>query len=224
MDPIYCGTPFPPFGPFGPGGGFPGAGYPGGYPGSFGPSFPGFGSPGGPFPYNYGVGHGNLPDATVGQHGFLFPQDTRGYAVDLNNNGRYDRGQDGVLGMDLNHDGRVDNREIEQTNQRMKAFGGNYDLNGDGKVNFCERIQGRQMQQEMQGYDRNHDGRLDTNEFASAGGRVLIDHNRDGQFGRGEQYSPYSFPTPGFGAGSLGSVDPRFGTSVTGHTAWGWGY
>lgn len=181
------------------------------------PSFPGMGGvPGmGCCPRPWGGGfptwQGNLPDSQVGQGGWLFQN--KGYGIDLNGNGRYDRGQDGVLAFDLNHDGKIDKQEIEESNQRLKAFGGNYDLDGDGKVNFCERIRGQQYQREMQGLDRDGDGRLSAHELAQGGGRVLIDQNRDGNFQPWEQHSPYNFPTPGFGQGSIGYVDPRFNTT-----------
>ncbi|MEW6283159.1 MAG: hypothetical protein AB1758_31400, partial [Candidatus Eremiobacterota bacterium] len=93
-----------------------------------------------PCPYPINTGHGNLPNANVGWHGFF--NRTDGYGLDLNNNGRYDRGQDGVLAFDLNRDGKLSGKEIEESRDRLKAFGGNYDFNNDGKVNFCERARG----------------------------------------------------------------------------------
>lgn len=179
--------------------------------------------PPGPFgPYGgYNSGHGNLPYAHVGNHGFFGLQPTQGYGLDLNNNGRYDRGQDGVLAFDLNRDGRVTPDEIEQSRQRLNSFGGNYDQNGDGHVSFCERLSGRRQQREMQGLDLDGDGRLSAYELARGGGRVLVDGNRDGRFQPWEQHSPFNFPTPGFGRGSINQVDPFWGgTSVHNH---GWG-
>ena len=125
-----------------------------------------------PTPWNWNQGHGNLPNANVGQHGFLGLCNTRGYGLDLNNDGRYTRGQDAVLAMDLNRDGKITPQEIQESRQRLNAMGGNFDLNGDGKVSFCERMKGQQYQQQMRCHDRNHDGRLDASEFAGAGGRV----------------------------------------------------
>lgn len=156
----------------------------------------------------YPTWNGNMPDSQVGRGGWLF-QD-KGYAVDQNGNGRYDRGKDAVIAFDLNRDGKVDTHEMEESNQRLKAFGGNYDMNGDGKVNFCERIKGHSYQCQMQGMDHDRDGRLNTHELAQGGGRVMVDQSRDGHFQPWEQYSPYRFPTPGFGTGSIGYVDPRF--------------
>lgn len=162
-----------------------------------------------------------LPDASVGQRpGFFGPQETKGYGVDLNHNGRYDRGRDGVLAFDLNHDGKIDDKEVQGSNERLKAFGGNYDLNGDGKTTMCERIKGGGYQREMQRKDANHDGVLDGNEIAQGGGRVLIDHNRDGHTDASEQYNPNFFPTRGgHGRGSIDYVDPRNNSVQT--TNWG---
>lgn len=168
---------------------------------------------------------GNLPYAQVGNPGW-FSNGTQGYGVDLNGNGRYDRGQDGVLAMDLNRDGKVDKNEIEQSRKRLMAFGGNYDFNGDGRVGLFERIQGGALRGSMQQYDTNGDGQLQPWEFAQAGGRVLVDQNQNGNFGRGEQYSPYGFPTPGFGSGSLGTVNPfwnQTGVNRNGGFGGGWG-
>lgn len=196
----------------------------------YGYGFPTFwGFPGGPFAptpgfYSYPTGQGNIADANVGQTGFWpFSQSTEGYALDLNHNGQYDRGTDGVIGFDLNHDGRVDNKEVEASNKRLKAFGGNYDLNADGHVTPCEKFQGKQYQNEMKGMDFNHDGRLSAQELSAGGGRVLIDHDRNGQFSPWEQYSPYAYPTPGFGVGSIGYVDPQAGYTQGWNSGWGWG-
>ncbi len=168
-------------------------------------------------------GHGNLPYAQVGNGGFLGVGPRAGYGLDLNNNGRYDAGQDGVLAMDLNRDGLVDRGEIEQSRRRLMAFGGNFDFNGDGRVELVEHLQGRHFGAEMSRYDRDRDGRLSPWEFSSAGGRVMVDGNRDGGFQPWEQHSPYNFPTPGFGRGSLGMVDPWNNYSGAHHRAPMWG-
>lgn len=179
-------------------------------------------SPWGPrCPRNHPTWHQNLPDSPVGQHGWWCPHTTQGYGIDLNGNGRYDRGQDGVLAFDLDHDGRIEDREIQESNQRLKAFGGNYDLNDDGKVTFCERMKAERYAQEMQHLDANQDGALDANELARGGGSICIDQNRDGHVQPWEQHSPYSFPTPGFGRGSIGYVDPRCNDTRVDH--WGRG-
>lgn len=177
-----------------------------------------------PHQYQSQSQHQNLPDSTVGRQGWLFKSNTEGYGVDLNGQGGYQRGQDGVIAFDRDRNGRVDGKEIEDSNKRLKAFGGNYDLDGNGKVSFCERIKGQRYQREMQQHDQDRDGKLSTHELSAAGGRVLIDQNQDGKFQSHEQHSPYSFPTPGGGQGSIGYVDPRQGHSQVNNTRWGWHY
>lgn len=184
------------------------------------PTFPG---PWGPQNYQWNQGHGNLPNANVGHHGFLGLATTNGYGLDLNNDGRYTRGQDGVVAMDLNRDGRITPQEIEESRARLNSMSGNYDINGDGKTTICERSQGQRYQREMRRYDADGDGRLNTWELNNAGGRVLVDQNRDGKFQPWETHSPFNFPTPGFGRGRLNFVDPFSNYSSVNHreTVWG---
>jgi len=194
--------------------------------GCYGPPMGGCGFPGpfGPPPtWNWNQGGGNLPNANVGNHGFLGLQTTNGYALDTNGDGRYTRGKDGVLAMDLNRDGRVTPQEIEGSRERLQAMGGNYDFNHDGRTTVCERMKGSSYQREMSRYDTNHDGRLNAGEFANAGGRVLVDSNRDGKFQPWEQHSPFNFPTGGFGQGRLNYVDPFCNTNSVNHQAGPWG-
>lgn len=168
--------------------------------------------------------HGNLDGAVVGHRHWLFGSSpVRGYGVDLNNNGRYDRGTDGVLAFDFNRDGSLGKKEITKSREMLRAFGGCDDLNGDGKVSFSERSKARKYRARMQKLDRNRDGRLSTHELARAGALVGVDHNRNGHIGRCETYSPYSIPTPGFGRGRLNFVDPARGYSQVNH-GWGWSH
>ncbi|MEW6281922.1 MAG: hypothetical protein AB1758_25170, partial [Candidatus Eremiobacterota bacterium] len=57
----------------------------------------------------------------------------------------------------------------------------------------------------------------------AAGGRVGVDHNRDGHFSRDETHSVFNFPTPGFGSGRLNFVDPRNNFTSVNH-GWGWAH
>ncbi len=72
-----------------------------------------------------------IPNATYAN---VAGQNKQGYALDFNNNGTFDR-NDGVLAFDLNKDGKMTAREIEQSRTMLKVFSGDSDLNGDGNVN-----------------------------------------------------------------------------------------
>ncbi|MBS2036077.1 hypothetical protein JST97_13895 [bacterium] len=174
-----------------------------------------------PGPWDWNESRENLDNATVGRHGFLGLERTRGYAVDRNGDGRYTPGQDMVLAMDLNRDGRVTPDEIEKSREMLQAMSGDFDFNHDGVVTICERLKGQAYQRQMRQYDTDRDGRLDAGEFARAGGRVLIDSNRDGRFQDWEQHSPFDFPTGGFGRGSINYIDPFCGqTSIHERGPW----
>ena len=200
-------------------------------PGCYDPTFPSFPRwpqpqpqicPQWPNPWGWNQERDNLENATVGRHGFLGLERTKGYAVDMNRDGRYTPGRDAVLAMDLNRDGRITPDEIEKSREKLQAMGGNYDFNHDGQVSICERMKGQGYQREMQRYDTDGDGRLDAGEFARAGGRVLVDSNRDGKFQDWEQHSPFNFPTGGFGRGRINYIDPFCGggTSVSERSPW----
>ena len=217
---------FPPLGGFPqfpqapsfPGGGFPGAG---GFGDGF-SQFPGF--PGGSQFPSFPGGH-QFPGFPGGNQNYGFNPEVRGQgtSIDLNRNGRYNAG-DAVLAFDFNRDGKVSHKELQQSRARMQAFGGNFDLNRDGKTTFIERIVGRGYQKDMQRLDTNRDGKLNAGEFAAGGGRVLVDTNRDGWMS--ENFSPFSFPTPGFGTGSIGQIDP-FNSNISvrqNASPWGGGF
>lgn len=166
----------------------------------------------------------NLTNAAVGSHGFLNSQTTNGFALDTNGSGRYEAGQDGVLAMDLNRDGRISPQEIEKSRNLLNAFNGNFDINGDGRTTPCEQMQGRGMQgRARQMLDPTGDGRISAGEFANAGGRVLVDQNRDGKFQPWENSSPFNFPQPGFGRGRLNGIDPFWGSSNITRSQPNWG-
>ena len=149
-----------------------------------------------------------------------------GYVLDLNRNGRYDRGQDGVLGFDMNRDGRIDRNDINNTNNMMKAATGNYDMNGDGRTTFFERIQGSALRGRYSQLDRNRDGRLDANEIAQGGGQVWIDQSRGGGVSRNELHSPFNLPNSrGYGPSQrLDYVDPFSRQSHTSNNWYGGGW
>ena len=177
--------------------------------------------------------HGNLdgvhvrPSGPRGLLGSLLGNDNRnsaqGYGIDLNQNGRYDRGQDGVLGFDYNRDGKISNKEIKGSREMMRALSGTNDVNGDGKVGCFEKLKAKGLRNKARrmGLFQNRNGSINKHSIARAGGRVLIDHNRDGKFNGYESrgHSPFNLPTRGFGPSQLDFVNPRGGFSGTSGTA-----
>jgi uncharacterized protein YuzE len=176
--------------------------------------------------------HGNLDGVHVrssGPRGFLGAivgndnrHSARGYGIDLNQNGRYDRGQDGILAFDYNKDGKVTNKEINRSREMMRALSGTNDVNGDGKVGCFEKLKakGLRKQSRRMGIRQNRDGSINKYSLSRAGGRVLIDSNRDGKFTGCESrgHSPFALPTRGFGPSQLDFVNPRCGYSGTSGT------
>jgi hypothetical protein len=148
---------------------------------------------------------------------FSKPQLNEGYGLDFNRNGRYDRGQDGVLVFDTNRDGRYDQKDVQGSNDMMQAASGNFDFNRDGKVSMGERMRGAVLRAKFQKLDTNRDGRLDSHEIARGGGRVWMDQDRNGKVGPGETSSVFNIPANGrFGPTErLDFVDPMARTSHT---------
>ena len=140
-----------------------------------------------------------------------------GYVLDTNRNGRYDRGRDGVLAFDMNGDGRITRKDVNNTNNLMKAATGNFDLNNDGRVTRFERARGHSLRRTYARLDRNRDGRLSSHEINNAGGRVWIDRSRGGGVGRNELHSVFNLPNSrGYGPSQrLNSVNPFSRTSHT---------
>lgn len=161
--------------------------------------------------------NGNLPDATVSSHKHLWwNHDVKGYGIDLNGNGQYDKGKDGVLAFDYNGDGKLSDNEIQKSRDMLKSMGGDYDFNGDGKVGFLERIRGKSLEKLSKKYDKNGDGRLDNGELQSGNAKVWKDADKDGRADSNELYNPSNIPTP-WGRGSIDYVDPRSHTTQIRH-------
>jgi hypothetical protein len=177
-------------------------------------------------PWNQGQYQQNSTDIYTGggnhfwrQRGHFFGQGTAGYGLNLNQQPGHQRGQDGVLVFDMNRDGKYDKKDVQNSNDLMKAATGNYDFNNDGKVDLLERIRGNALRNQYRRMDTNRDGRLDTNELANAGGKVWVDHSRGGGVSQNELYSPYSVPGQDrwgrHGSQRLDFVDPFSRTSHT---------
>lgn len=159
---------------------------------------------------------------------------TSGYGLNLNQRAGHQRGQDGILVFDMNKDGKYDKRDVQNSNDMMKAATGNYDFNKDGKTDFFEKLRGRRLgaqYRKMAG----RDGVLQTHEMHRAGGKVWIDKSRGGGVGRNELHSVYRVPSrDAYGSRTtqrLDFVDPFAGVSGTTSnrsyfrpSPWGGGY
>lgn len=208
-----------------PGGSFPP------FPGGFNPGFPGGFRPG--FPGGFGPQPtqrrtvDNFSDAAVGQHdrgGFfgsiLGQKDTvHGYGIDLNGDGQFDKGQDGVLTFDFDHDGKISQGEVEESRNVALAEKGNYDFDHDGHVSFQEAMRGSLDKRKADSIDTNHDGRFSARELSAADGHVWIDRNRDGKVGQSETHGVKGLP----GGARIDDIDARNGVthlSRGGNSGW----
>lgn len=172
--------------------------------------------------------HQTSPDVRVGggnhfwrrQGGQFLNFGTGGYGIDLNQRPGHQRGQDGVLVFDMNRNGKFDQKDVQNTNDMMKAATGNYDFNGDGRVSLFERLRGKALQKQFQKLDVDGDGRLSSHEIQRGGGGVWVDHNRNGRIANNEVHSPFNVPGQDAwgrrGPQTLNFVDPF---SQTAHTS-----
>ena len=96
-----------------------------------------------------------------------------GYGLDLNNDGKFDPNKDGFLSFDLNRDGQHTDQEIQQSRNLLKAFSGDFDVNGDGQVDFGEYFQGYSNFFQARSMDLDRDGILSKWELQKAGGSVV---------------------------------------------------
>lgn len=105
----------------------------------------------------------------------------RGYGLDLNGDRRFSSREDGILALDFNRDGRLNDSEVASSNQLFKAMGGNFDLDGNGWVSGNEMLYGSWLRWAGSSMDTDRNGSLDTNELSRAGAMVWHDRNGDGR-------------------------------------------
>lgn len=198
-----------------------GPNYGGGY-GNYG----GYGNHGFPSRWDQGQYQQNSPDIHTGggnhfwrQRGNFWSQGTSGYGINLNQRPGHQRGQDGVLVFDMNRDGKYNKKDVQNSNDMMKAATGNFDFNNDGRVDFMERIRGNSLRKQYGKMDTDRDGRLSADEISRAGGRVWVDHSREGNVNNNELHSVYNVPGQDRwgrqGSQRLDFVDPFSRTSHT---------
>lgn len=92
--------------------------------------------------------------------------------LDLDGNGKYKKGSDGVLIFDFGNNG-VSEEDIEKSKKLM-------DYLNDGE--------GGEIPSELKAMDKNNDGKLDQKELKDANAQVWVDRNQDGKYDRGERF------------------------------------
>lgn len=157
----------------------------------------------------------------------------RGYGLDLNGDGRFDPKKDGFLSFDLNRDGVHSDQEIAQSRNLLKAFSGDFDSNGDGRVDFGEYWQGYGNYFQARQMDLDRDGVLSNWELQKAGGAV-VQKGSERSFRSDDPRVANMvrpFPETGWKALSLDNLsngrrldylNPWNGTFTTSSTLWSW--
>lgn len=182
------------------------------------PNFPGFA----PTPSGH---HFELNSVETGsQHygyksGFMGPgfgwMKTEGYAIDLNRNGRYDKGRDGVLAFDFNRNGRFDPEEVQLTNDMVRARRGDLDMDNSGALSLVDAQRRAVALRTFMQVDTNRDGRLSASEISANRGGVWMDSDGNGISSPWEQHSVYRIPNGLGRTQQLSTVDPFARASLT---------
>lgn len=162
------------------------------------------------------------PDSWGGYHQ---RQATQGYGIDSNRNGRFDRGADGVIVFDTNHDGKYNAKDVQKSHDMMRAAAADVDFNQDGIIDASEKAHSAALRKEYRKVDKDGDGRLSAEEINKAGGKMWFDKDQNGQVHKSEMHSVYKMPNPNPLGGSqcLDYIDPFSGASRTRDNGnWGW--
>lgn len=122
-------------------------------------------------------------------------QTRRGFGIDLDGDGKYTDGKDGLLAFDLDGDGKYSAEDVENTQRYLRALAGEEDLDGDGKVSFQEKKDAYNFKQQFGSADLDQDGVLSGWEISELGGMVV-------KLGRDSEGNPSStiVSLPGFEA------------------------
>ena len=94
--------------------------------------------------------------------------------LDLNNDGKFNDGIDGRLVIDWDGDG-IGKDDIKKTKQAFKRFDDLWDTD-----------ESDEDAPDLKQFDKNNDGRLDSEELKKAGASIWVDRNEDGERNRGE--------------------------------------
>lgn len=121
-----------------------------------------------------------------------------GFGIDLDGDGKYTNGSDGLLAFDMDGDGKYTSADVENTQKYLKALAGEEDLDGDGHVSFQEKKDAYNFLQQFGSADLDQDGVLSGWEISELGGMVV-------KLGRDEEGNPSSsiVSLPGFEANRM---------------------
>lgn len=100
-------------------------------------------------------------------------QSRTGFGIDLNNDGVYSNGADGLLALDMDGDGKYTSTDVQNTSNYLKALNGETDLNGDGEVSFQERKDAHNMLKQFGSIDLDQDGVIQGWELSEMGAMVV---------------------------------------------------
>ena len=73
----------------------------------------------------------------------------RGFGINLDGDKKYDQKEDGYLTFDISGDGKYDLSDMMDSRLLLKSFRGDFDFNGDGKVEMKEKNQGSQQEVDL---------------------------------------------------------------------------
>lgn len=148
-----------------------------------------------------------------GLQGILGQQ--QGFGIDLDGDGKYEKGKDAVLAFDLNKDGQIDNNEITASKGILNAVN-----TPKIKAGPCGQEIDNPAFKKAQELGLTN-GPISGDTLARAGGRVLRDKGSNPFTPDWETHSVYDVPMPNGRKGALASVDPIAGNAVT-DSRWGW--
>lgn len=96
----------------------------------------------------------------------------RGFGLDLDRNNAQSAG-DGVLAFDFDGNGTVAAAEINRSRESLLGFGGQLDLNGDGRITMAERRRATAGGNGLRAFDLDTNGVLSAAELRAARARVV---------------------------------------------------
>lgn len=96
----------------------------------------------------------------------------RGFGLDLDRNNAQSAG-DGVLAFDFDGNGTVVAAEINRSRESLLGFGGQLDLNGDGRITMAERRRATAGGDGLRAFDLDTNGVLSAAELRAARARVV---------------------------------------------------